>query len=297
MRAIPTGADAPVRALLLGARGMLGRDLAASAPDDVALVAYGREELDVTDARALGAVLDDVLPHWVVNAAAYTAVDRAESERELAFAVNAAAVGALGRLCAGRGVRVAHFGTDYVFAGDGAHPYREDAPVAPLNAYGESKLAGERALAESGARMLVLRTQWLYGAHGRSFPRTMWERATRGLSARVVADQHGAPTFTRDLAAATWALVRQDASGTLHVTNAGSATWYDVARLVYAAAGAPDLVTPCTTADYPTPARRPAYGVLDTTRLRERWGVTMRGWEEALGEFVRELGAESGEGG
>ena len=273
------------RVLLLGCRGMLGTDLAASAPAGTQVTGLGIEELDITDHAALEATVERVRPDWVINATAYTAVDRAETERDVAFAVNGDAVAALARACAARDVGLVHYGTDYVFDGNGTRPWREDDPTAPLNAYGESKLAGERAVLASGPRHLMLRTQWLYGEHGKSFPRTMWERATAGQPTRVVGDQHGSPTYTVDLARATWELVARGTTGLFHVTNAGEATWYDVAARVFAAAGRPELLSPCATSDYPTPARRPAYSVLDGARLRAA-GVVMRPWTEALDDFL-----------
>ena len=269
---------------------MLGTDLAASAPAGSAVTGLGIEDLDVTDRDALHGRLDVERPDWVVNATAYTAVDRAETDRDVAFAVNARAVGALGEWCARHGAGVVHYGTDYVFAGNGTRPWREDDPTAPLNAYGESKLAGEDALLASGARALVVRTQWLFGEHGKSFPRTMWERARAGAPTRVVADQTGSPTYTVDLARATWQLVERGATGVLHMTNEGEATWFDLASRVFDAAGRRDLLSPCATADFPTPARRPAYSVLDGSR-RRALGVPMRPWAEALDEFVERLRA------
>ena len=264
---------------------MLGTDLAATAPAHVTVTGLGIEELDITDHAALEATLDRAQPHWVVNATAYTAVDRAETEREVAFAVNGEAVAALARWCATRDVGLVHYGTDYVFDGNGTRPWREDDATAPLNAYGESKLAGERAVLSSGGRHLMLRTQWLYGLHGKSFPRTMWERARAGQATRVVSDQHGSPTYTVDLAHATWSLVAQGATGLFHVTNAGEATWYDMAARVFAAVGRPELLSACATSDYPTPARRPAHSVLDGAKLRAA-GVAMRPWSEALDDFL-----------
>jgi dTDP-4-dehydrorhamnose reductase len=279
-----------VKVLLLGCRGMLGTDLAATAPAGLDVTGVGIEELDVTDHAATRAMIDATRPDWVVNATAYTAVDRAEQERDVAFAVNGDAVAALAAACAARDIGIVHYGTDYVFDGSGTRPWREDDPVAPLNAYGESKRAGERAVLESGARHLMLRTQWLYGLHGKSFPRTMWERATAGQPTRVVSDQHGSPTFTMDLAQATWRLLGAGATGLFHATNTGEASWYDVAARVFAAAGHPDLLAPCATADYLTAARRPGYSVLDTRKLRAA-GVAMRPWRAALAQFLEALGA------
>ena len=277
-----------MKVFLLGCRGMLGTDLAATAPAGTRVTGVGIEELDITDPAAVARAFDDVRPDWVINATAYTAVDRAETERALAFAVNGDAVAGLVRECESRGAGIVHYGTDYVFDGNGTRPWREDDATAPLNAYGESKLAGERAVLEGRARHLMLRTQWLYGEHGKSFPRTMWERATAGQATRVVSDQHGSPTYTVDLARATWALLGSGNTGLFHATNAGEATWYDVAARVFAAAGRAELLSPCATSDYPTPARRPAYSVLDGARLRAA-GVVMRPWTEALDEFLGNL--------
>jgi dTDP-4-dehydrorhamnose reductase len=266
---------------------MLATDLAALAPADVQLVQLGLAELDITDAGAVASELDGIHPDIVINAAAYTQVDRAETDYETALAVNGTAVTALGTLCAARDVRVVHFSTDYVFGGDAVRPYREDDSVNPVNAYGRSKLAGELGLAASGARAVILRTQWLFGLHGQSFPRTMWTRAKRRLATRVVADQVGRPTSTVDLARATWDLVGRGASGLYHVANRGSAaTWFDVALAVFSAVGSVDCLEPCGTAEYPTPAPRPAYSVLATDLVARDYGVAMQPWRDALRVFV-----------
>jgi dTDP-4-dehydrorhamnose reductase len=183
-----------------------------------------------------------------------------------------------------------HVSTDYVFAGTASSPYEEGDPVAPVNAYGASKLRGEEAVLSSGAHTLVLRTQWLFGTAGGSFPRTMWERAVAGLPTRVVNDQMGRPTYTRDLAAATWALIARRAAGIVHVTNGGPpATWFAFAREVFVRAGAEALLAPCTTAEYPTPARRPTYSVLSTTRLETLLGGPLPDWRDGLDRFLGEL--------
>ena len=279
-----------MKVFILGANGMLGRDLAASVPAGIDLATATRAELDIADPAAVERRLVKLRPRWVINAAAYTQVDRAESEPDIAMLVNGAAVTALAGACARLGIALAHYSTDYVFSGDAARPYVEDDATSPLGAYGRSKLHGEVGIRASGAEHLLLRTQWLFGEHGRSFPRTMWERATRGQATRVVNDQWGRPTYTPDLAEATWRLLAGPERGTLHVTNGGEpATWYDVARVVFAAARADELVSPCTTAEYPTPARRPAYGVLDVSRVEMVAGVTMRGWREALGAFLERI--------
>jgi dTDP-4-dehydrorhamnose reductase len=280
-----------MRAMVLGAAGMLGRDLVATAPPGVELFPFTRAELDITDTRALAATVVELQPDLVVNAAAYTAVDRAESEPQVALRVNGPAVGELGQIARGAGARVIHFSTDYVFDGTSAEPYTEESPTNPVNGYGASKLAGETALTQSGAACLIIRTQWLFGANGRCFPRTMWERATAGTLSRVVSDQFGRPTYSVDLARATWTLIARELSGVLHVTNSGVATWYDIARRVYAACGADELVQPCSTAQFPTPARRPAQAVLDTARSEQALGGPLPPWEEAIDRFLGEIGS------
>ncbi len=267
---------------------MLGTDLVAMAPEEVAVIGKTRAQLDITQAAVVERALDEVKPDVVMNCAAYTRVDDAERERDAAFAVNAEAVRTLAHLA----THVVHFSTDYVFRGDASRPYREDDPRVPLGVYGESKLAGERVLAESGARYTIIRTSWLFGLNGRSFPRTMWERAKAGKPTRVVNDQTGRPAFTRDLAEAVWGLVGHCELPTVHIANAGTATWYDVARRVFEAAGAPELLTPCTTAEYPTPARRPRWSVLDTSRYEDIAGGPLPRWEDALDRFLSEIREE-----
>jgi dTDP-4-dehydrorhamnose reductase len=281
-----------MRVLIFGAAGMLGTDLCAAVPRGTSLVALDVVDADITDRARVAAVLRDAHPDWVINAAAYTAVDRAETEHTVAEEVNAVAPGHIAEEAARVGATMVHFSTDYVFPGTATTPYDEKDPVAPVNAYGASKRRGEAAVLASGAHALVLRTQWLFGHAGKSFPRTMWERATAGLPTRVVNDQVGRPTYTRDLAAATWQLVEQGASGIVHATNGGAAaTWFDVAHLVFSRVGAEALLSPCGTADYPTPARRPAYSVLATKHLEELLAGPLPDWHDALGRFLDELSA------
>lgn len=266
---------------------MLGRDLVATAPKDINLVPFSHPEVDITDSRALERVLGRVKPTIVVNSAAYTEVDKAESERDIAFRVNGEAVGAIGRLAAKSKAMVVHYSTDYVFDGNSSHPYREEEATHPVNVYGASKLAGERALVASGAEFLVIRTSWLFGEHGRSFPRTMLERARADLQTGVVSDQVGRPTSTVDLAQTMWRLLDRQVRGVVHVANAGLATWYDVASHIFRATGRAHLVTPCTSAEYPTTARRPLYSALDTTRAEALLGSPLPTWELALDRFLR----------
>ncbi len=279
-----------MRVMILGAGGMLGHDLVVTAPSDVALFPTTRSELDITNYAAVATRVGEVGPDIIVNAAAYTAVDRAESEPALAFRVNAEATRELGRIAATARIPVVQFSTDYVFDGNNTIPYLEEDATNPLNVYGASKLAGETALAESGAKFLILRTQWLFGASGRSFPKTMWERATAGIPTKVVSDQTGRPTDTGDLARTTWGLVERRARGVLHVANRGEATWFDVANHIFSRAGRPDLIRPCTTDEHPSRARRPRYSVLDTRRVEGLVGPLPE-WKRAMDVFLGNLAA------
>lgn len=281
-----------MRVMLFGATGMLGHEIAATAPPGVELVAPPSADLDIADAAALREALAQHAPQWVVNAAGYTHVDMAELEPDIAARVNTDAPRLLGEEAARQGFRVLHYSTDYVFSGTQARPYREDDEPAPVSTYGRTKLEGERALVATGARTLVVRTAWLYGMHGKSFPRTMWQRARAGEATRVVDDQHGRPTSAVDLARATWKLVEREAEGIVHASNTGPvASWYDVARRVFERAGVPQLLTACATADYATHARRPASSALDTTRLRELVG-DLPPWTESLERFIAALESE-----
>lgn len=289
------------RVLVVGGDGQVGvelrRRLAASA-EVVATTRSGRfadggacEALDLADADAIAPLLRRLRPDHVVNAAAYTAVDRAESEPERAQAVNAVAPGRLARACAEAGIGLIHFSTDYVFDGRGQRPYREDDATAPLNVYGRSKLDGERAVAASGARHLILRTAWVYAAdHGLNFLRTMLRVGAEREELRVVADQRGSPTPTWLLADAVARVLERGiaGSGVRHLTAAGETSWHGFAEAIFAEALARGLlaraprVTAIATADYPTPARRPAYSVLDTQRLRSEYALDLPDWREGL---------------
>lgn len=283
-----------MKVLLFGGAGMLASDIKATAPQASRIVGLDRHQCDVTDPSAVERAIDTERPNLIINTSAYTAVDRAEVEQAAANAVNAIAVGKLGALAAVRGTPIVHFSTDYIFSGEAAVPYSEEVPPGPVNAYGESKLLGETLLAESGARALVLRTQWLFGQSGRSFARTMWERARARQPTRVVDDQWGLPTYTRDLALATWALILAGATGTVHAVGSGEpTTWFAFAKHIFAHAGVGELVSPCPTSDYPTAARRPAYSVLASHRLRQLIGTSLPPWRSGVDRFLAQLAASS----
>ncbi|MBM3855834.1 MAG: dTDP-4-dehydrorhamnose reductase, partial [Verrucomicrobia bacterium] len=258
----------------------------ATALAEVSLTASTIADLDITDAAGVEAAFA-LRPDWVINCAGWTRVDDAEEHEAEATRINGEAVGIIGRAATAVGARVLHISTDYVFDGRLGRPYREDDRPNPESAYGRSKLAGERALATvDGGRWTVVRTQWLYGG-GPSFVRTMWRKAKAGERARVVDDQFGAPTHVSELAQAIWRLVREDARGIWHAAASGYTNWYEVARLVYAGAGAdPGLVTPCSTEEFNAKAPRPADGRLDTSKLG-----AMRRFDEVLVEALGAAGS------
>ncbi|MAQ19578.1 MAG: dTDP-4-dehydrorhamnose reductase [Sandaracinus sp.] len=258
---------AMTRALLLAPAGMVGRAFASvlDADADVTWEGLDRTRLDLADEASV-ARFDPAGVDVVVCCAAHTAVDAAESEEALATRINGAAVGALAERCAAAGATLIHFSTDYVFDGQGTAPYPVDAPIAPLNAYGRSKAAGERAIAASGADHLLVRTSWVYAPWGKNFVLTMAKLTQTKDALKVVDDQRGRPTSAEHLARTTWALYRQSARGTFHVTDGGECTWYELASHVRDVVGATCAIAPCTTADFPTPATRPSYSVLDLSR-------------------------------
>jgi dTDP-4-dehydrorhamnose reductase len=294
-----------VKLLATGGQGQLGRALARRAPvHGHAVAALDRAALDVCDARQIDAALDAHGPAAVINAAAYTGVDRAEQERDAAHAVNAIAPGVLAAACARRSIALIHISTDYVFDGALRRPYREDDAMAPLGVYGATKAAGERAVIAAGG--IVLRTSWLFSATGHNFVKTIVRLAAERSELRVVADQHGCPSCTDDIADAAIGLAERATAGasldsTYHAADAGPTTWHGFAcAIVDAARGrrtlACERVVPITTAEYPTPVRRPAYSVLDTTRIR-RLGIEMPPWLTGLGRVIAELYAGNAIGG
>ncbi len=285
-----------MKLLLLGGNGQVGRELRRCLPalgEVVVATRDGAQADAVADfdrPASLAALVRAHAPDVVVNAAAYTAVDKAESEETLAFRVNAEAPGVLAQACAERDALLLHYSTDYVFDGSGQRPYREEDATAPLGVYGASKLAGETAIRESGARHAILRTAWVYAAHGKNFLLTMLRLATERDTLQVVADQIGAPTPAAWIAEASTDIVRKGVaeSGTWHLVSAGQTSWHGFAEAIMDEAQALGLlpqrpaVLPIPTADYPTPAHRPAYSVLDTTQLQRRFGITPPDWREGL---------------
>ena len=279
----------PARLLVLGAGGQVGRELVRALAPLGEVVAYDRQALDLSDLQALPEAIRRARPDVVVNAAAYTAVDRAETEPDVARAINAEAPGVLAETARQLDAILVHYSTDYVFDGTANAPLPETATTAPLGVYGQTKRDGERAVEAAGGRSLVVRTSWVYAAHGHNFLRTMRRLGDERERLSVVNDQLGSPTSAAWLADATANMVRVardtlDAPDLVHATCAGETTWYGFAEAIFERwpPTTPVELVPVPTEAYPTPARRPAYSVLDTTRLRDVYGVDPPHWREAL---------------
>jgi len=274
--------------LVTGARGMLGTDLCqVLSGANWRVIPADLAEFDITDDAATRAFVTEQSPSVVINCAAYTAVDGAEKEPEVAFRVNRDGARNVAAAAAEARAALVQVSTDYVFDGTKATPYVEDDEPHPLNVYGASKLAGEVAAKETLAELYVVRTAWLYGVHGKSFPRTMLRLAQAGKPLRVVDDQVGSPTFTRHLAQALAIIVERPLFGTYHVVNSGACSWHELAKELFRAAGLAPEVTPIPTSAYPLPARRPSNSVLDTSKLAREYGHHLPRWQDAVEEFVR----------
>jgi len=277
--------------LVFGSTGQVATELRRLLPDATYL---GRDRADLTDPAACAAAIRLHAPEAVINAAAWTAVDRAETEAAEAALVNGAAPGAMARACADLGVPFVHISTDYVFAGDGSAPWKPSDPTGPLGAYGRTKLAGEQAIAAAGGTWVVLRTSWVFSAHGANFVKTMLRLSETRDALNVVADQVGGPTPAADIAAAcvtiARALIADPSKGGLHhFAGAPDVSWADFARAIFARAGRAVTVTGIPAADYPTPAVRPANSRLDCAALEAAFGIPRPDWGAGLDAVLAEL--------
>ncbi len=283
------------RILIFGAQGMTGWELAKRAPSwQLDVVALGRDQVDITDNRAVEVAVAKSLPHIVVNAAAYTAVDKAESERDLAMRVNVDGAENIARASAAHDACIVHVSTDYVFDGRSSSPYAPEHLVNPTGVYAQSKFAGEEAVRIANPRHAIVRTSWVFSHRGRNFVRTMLKRAADGQEVRVVNDQFGRPTSAGDLAdallTAGTTVERDDTlGGTWHFANSGVTSWYDFARTIFEICGNSPVLRPVASKDYPTVARRPAYSVLDTASFERTFGIRPRPWRDALRETLERL--------
>lgn len=277
------------KVVITGAGGQLGTALCATSPDPVRTTPLRRGDCDISDAAAVGAMLDAQQPQLLINAAAYTAVDRAEDDGAAAYAANAEAPGILARACSARGIRFFHVSTDFVFDGSRSSPYPVDSPMLPLGVYGKSKRDGELAVSDADANALIVRTGWVYSHRGQNFLHTMLRLHDSRDQISVVADQVGTPTDAHSLAQALWAAAERPAlTGIYHWSDAGVCSWYDFAVAIGEEATALGVlqkaasVTPIRTEDYPTPAVRPSYSVLDKTLSWRDFAITPTHWRSQL---------------
>jgi len=298
------------RILLTGASGQVGSELLKTLVPLGEIVAPGRSGMDLGDPESVRRAIREVAPRWIVNPAAYTAVDKAESEPELAYAINEHSVRAIGEEAAKLGAGVIHFSTDYVFDGTGDRPYVEDDPTGPISVYGASKLAGEKALAASGAGHIIFRTSWVYGATGKNFLLTILRYARERENLRIVADQHGSPTWSRDLANLTQRTIDwveasargkelRDAlphwSGVYHAGGSGETTWHGFASEIVRLAAEKDpqaklaTIDAIPTSEFPTPAKRPGNSRMNGSKLAATFDWRMMDWKASTAEVMKSL--------
>lgn len=291
-----------MRILLTGAAGQLGKDLLPSLREQGEVIALSRAECDLSSADAIRKLVAEVRPAVIVNPAAYTAVNEAEAQSDLAYAINGAAPGIMAEEAQKSGAMLIHYSTDYVFDGSKPGPYTENDEPAPLNVYGASKLAGERAVAAAGGRSLVLRTSWVYGANGNNFLLTIRRLAREREELKIVDDQVGGPTSTKQIAQATARLVQQYATvaedafpaGVYHMTAGGSVSWCGFARAIVAAFWHSETlklqrILAISSAEYPTPARRPLNSILSNDKFERTFGFRLGSWQSGLAGIVRNI--------
>lgn len=275
--------------LVFGASGQVATELARQAE----VTALGRAAADLADPEAAARAITAHAPRAVINAAAWTAVDRAEEEESAAHVLNAQAPRVMARACAARGIPFLHVSTDYVFGGSGDRPWREDDPVAPLGAYGRTKLAGERAIAEEGGQWAILRTAWVFSAHGQNFVKTMLRLSESRDRLTIVADQVGGPTPAAAIAAALLTMARRmqagQAGGIYHFAGQPAVSWAAFARAIFARAGRDVTVADIPTTDYPTPAPRPLNSRLECRAIERDFGIAAPDWRSGLDEVLKEL--------
>ncbi len=275
-----------MKILILGRKGMLGRELAEIFKVGHELVLWDREQIDITKREEVSRKIGGLAPDVVINAAAYTAVDKAESEKDLAYKVNGCAVGFLATICKQTNALFVHFGTDYVFGGESHNGYKENHPYKPINMYGKSKALGEKMILDIEPQYYLIRTSWLFGKSGKNFVETMLKLAADGKNIKVVNDQFGSPTYAKDLAKEVRKLVEsKNPYGIYHITNSGFCSWYEFAAKIFEFSGLKPDVRPVKSEEFITPAKRPTYSMLVNTKL-----PPMRPWEEALKDYLIETG-------
>lgn len=277
--------------LVTGANGQLGQELVRMETDAIRIVGYGRDRLDITNLDQCREVIADIRPDAIIHAAAYTAVDKAESEPDEAYRINALGTRNLAIAAREQAAKLCYISTDYVFDGTGTAPYNEYDNTNPQSVYGKSKRAGEILLQSLADRYFIVRTSWVYGKYGNNFVKTMLKLASERDSVTVVADQIGSPTYTYDLAQFLIELVQTEKYGVYHASNTGSCSWYEFAKAIFEESGISIRTEPCTTEQFPRPAPRPAYSVMDHSAIRQNGFKDLRPWREALRAFLKELKA------
>lgn len=272
--------------LIFGANGQIGFELSKRCEKYGDCIALTREQVDFSVPGDVAIQIERHRPDIVINAAAYTAVDKAETEPSLAMMINAVAVQEMARACQRYGIWCIHYSTDYVFDGTGRTPYKETDPVSPLGMYGQTKLAGERFIQQETDRYLILRTSWVYSWRGANFVKTMLRLANQREELNVVDDQHGCPSYAPDIAQTTLEMTSRldegNPSGVYHLTGSDATTWYGFAKSLFDKSGAAIRLNPVSSSEFPTPARRPAYSILDNTKLGESFGLKLPGFNHSL---------------
>jgi len=285
--------------VVTGANGQLGSELRVLSPSlpQYEFIFVAREQLPIDDEKAVNDLLNTHRPVCLINCAAYTAVDKAETEKEQAFRINGYATGVLAAACKEIDCRFIHVSTDYVFDGNGTSPYKTDDPVSPLGVYGASKLEGENLAMEKNPGSIIIRTSWVYSEFGKNFVKTMLKLMSERESLNVVNDQIGSPTYAADLADAILQIVQYlqinsyapDTAGIYHYANTGVISWYDFATAIKEISGSKCIVNPIPTSQYPTPAKRPSYSVFDTEKIQNAFGIELHGWKDSLRKCISRL--------
>lgn len=279
--------------LVTGANGQLGMELQQAAKDFplFEFIFTTRGEMPLDDPDAISRFIASVQPQYLVNCAAHTAVDKAESEKELAYLINADAPGVMAQACREHNTQMIHISTDYVFNGNGTEPYKEDDATDPVNLYGASKLKGEAKVMEYHPSSIIIRTSWVYSEFGKNFVKTMLRLMSDKDQISVVSDQSGTPTYAADLAKAILHIIasQQWTPGIYHYSNEGSITWFDFAVAIAETSGSTCRVNPIAASQYPTPAKRPVYSVMDKSRIRETFGITIPGWRDSLAVCIDKI--------
>jgi len=274
--------------LVTGANGQLGQELVRLGDNAIRIVGYGRQQLDITNLQQCRDVIQAVRPDAIIHTAAYTAVDRAETNADEAYRINAIGTRNLTLAARDLGVKICYISTDYVFDGCASQPYNEYDNTNPQSIYGKSKRAGEVLLQSLSDRYFIVRTSWVYGKYGNNFAKTMLKFAKERDSVSVVHDQIGSPTYTYDLARFLVDLVQTEAYGIYHASNAGVCTWYEFAKAIFEESGSSIRIEPCTTEQFPRPAPRPAYSVMDHSAIRQNGFSDLRHWRDALRAYLKD---------